>query len=225
MIALSYSRLSTYESCPLQFKLKFLDKTLVDDAENPHFVRGSNIHKQCENLILHRNAPEMVAPPRLSPEVMGVVPVIDSIFAQYANVFPERKLAINTKFQLCDWFDKSVMYRAIIDLLAVNETDALNADFKTGKVREYEASPTGQLRLASMFTMLAYPGLERVAAHYFFLDHKQASSTSFFGEELEDMKKTFREAFDKVNSDEKFEPKANRYCYFCKATKAQCPKK
>ena len=224
MIALSYSRLNQYELCPCKFKAQYIDKDYPDDSDNPNFVRGSNIHKQGENYILFKKG-NRLEPPQMGVEMMNTVPIIDALFNEYPLVLPEQKLSINTKFNKCDWFDKSTMFRAILDLICIGERKAFLGDFKTGKMRKYDAKPTGQLRLAAMFTFLHHPKIEEVETAYLFVDHKKADRHCFTRDELEDMKKTFRNSFDTVNTDQEFAPKKNSYCDWCMVRPDQCPHK
>jgi hypothetical protein len=220
MIALSYSRLSTYEQCPNKFKLQYVDKTYKDDSDNPAFVRGSKIHKQCENYI--NFCKKKGTKPSMSVEAENAVPLINGIIGNFKEVHAEQKLSLNTKFGKCDWFSKATMYRAILDMVAIGDDKAVIIDFKTGKVREYDDKPTGQLHLASCFIFANYPNIQEVSTAYAFLDHKITLPKVFTRDEFDSMKETFRGMFDKVNMEKEWTPKVNSYCHWCLATKDQC---
>lgn len=220
MIALSYSRLSTYEQCPLKFKLQYIDKTYKDDSDNPAFIRGSRLHKQCEEYILHKTKNRLK--PVLSTEVQNVVPIIDKVIKKYTTIFAETKLALDTNFLPCGWFDKSVIYRAILDMTALNTHNALIIDFKSGKVREYDDKSTGQLHLASCFIFATNESIQNINSAYLFLEHKITISKSFTRDNFISMRDVFYKLFDEVNELKNFEPKVNRYCHWCLATKDQC---
>lgn len=58
-IALSWSRLSDYQQCPLKFKLKYIEKDKMfkeDESQSPHLVRGSNVHKALENYVVQKQS-------------------------------------------------------------------------------------------------------------------------------------------------------------------------
>ena len=42
--AWSYSRYATYALCPLQFKLRYIDK--IPEPQSPAMARGDRIHKE-----------------------------------------------------------------------------------------------------------------------------------------------------------------------------------
>lgn len=220
MIALSFSRLSTYEQCPLKFKLQYIDKTYKDDSDNPAFIRGSRLHKQCEAHILHktRNKPK----PVISTEVQNVVPIIDKVINNFEIISAESKLALDTNFLPCSWFNKATMYRAILDMTAINKTNALIIDFKSGKVREYDDKPTGQLHLASCFMFANHEAIQEINTAYLFIEHKITIAKKFSRNKFTARRDVFFKLFEEVNNLKEFEPKVNRYCHWCLATKDQC---
>lgn len=77
--ALSHSRLSDFNQCPLKFKLKYIDKAVnfqMDATKSPHLVRGGNVHKALENYIIKVNAGEQNISESSLPEVEATKPFI-----------------------------------------------------------------------------------------------------------------------------------------------------
>ena len=217
MIALSYSRLSTYESCPFKFKKQYIDKDYPDDSDNPAFIRGNQLHKQCDGYIKCKtNVIKRLIP--LCTEVKSATKIIDGIINRFPKVFSEQKLALNSNFTSCDWFSKATIYRAIIDMLAINESEALIIDFKSGKVRKYDDKPTGQLHLTACFIFALFPKVQQISTAYLFLDHKKQITKSFERSEYEDLKKTFMDMLKKVNTEKEWPRTKNKYCCWCKLT-------
>jgi hypothetical protein len=101
-------------------------------------------------------------------------------------------------------------------MLAFKHDEALVADFKSGKVRNYDDKPTGQLHMSAFFIFCLYPKVNKITTSYLFLDHKQTITRVFYREEFEIMRKTFINAFTTVNNDKEFKPTVNQYCYWCK---------
>lgn len=225
-IALSYSRLSDYESCPLKFKAKYIDKDYPDDSNNPAFAKGNAVHSQLENYINYKKADEAEAP-KLGTIANNVVPIIDKLHdACDGNIFAEKQIAVNQEWEKCDWFDPPhvVKYRAIIDMLAfVSSTELLINDFKTGKVREYEDGPTTQLKLTAVMLFSLYPKIEKITTCYLFAEHKQTVKVTFTRDQLEDLRAPFDEAHAMVQSEKEWAYKKNRYCNWC--LYKECPVK
>ena len=224
-IALSWSRLSSYLECPYKFKSQYVDKDYPDDSNNPHFARGSRIHKQMEDYTLFKKQSGDVieSAPAMSGEAKAGIPMVDKIFSQYDVVVPERQLATDQGWVKCDWFAKPtvVKYRCIIDLMALRDDEVLSIDFKTGKVRPYDATH-GQLHLSSAMILSVLPNVKQITNSYVFLDHKQSLSITLKREDLQAELDYFNTMHDTVNSDKCFDPTKHKYCSFC-LIKNKCP--
>ncbi len=223
-IALSYSRLSNYEQCPRQFQSKYITKTYPDDSDNPYFIRGNKIHKQLDEYVkAMAMATETFSNfPDLSPEAANAVGIIESVYSNYTDIWSEQQIAVDENFNEISWFSKAAFYRVIYDLMAINGDKALLLDWKTGKVREYDDKPTGQLHLAAAICMAIKPEVDEVTTAYAFLEHKHTLAKTFYREDLPDMLEPFQKAYINVNDDKEFKPTVNKYCYFCKIDPSEC---
>lgn len=221
MIALSWSRLSTYLQCPRQFKAKYVDKDYPDEGDNPYFVRGNRLHKQMEDYINYKRGNGEA--PVLGVEAHNTSGIVDNVFNNYDNVWAEQQMAANQEWVKCGWFDKPtvVKYRAIIDCIATRDDEVLAIDFKTGKVRNY-GDDHGQLHLTATMLMGMMPHVEEVKCTYLFMDHKQSSTMKMKRSEYDEQKAYFDGRHEEVNADEEFAPLKNQYCNFC-LIKEDCP--
>lgn len=225
-LALSYSRLSDFEGCPLKFKAKYITKDYPDDSNNPAFAKGNAIHSQLEDYINYKKA-EDAEPPKMGTIANNVVPIIDKLYtACSGNIFAEKQIAVDQDWVKCDWFapPSVVKYRAIIDMLAfVSDSELLINDFKSGKVREYEEGPRTQLKLTAVMLFSLYPRVQKITTCYLFAEHKKTVKVTFYRHELEDLRKPFDEFHAMVQREEEFAFKKNRYCNWCLYT--DCPVK
>lgn len=219
-IALSYSRLSTYEQCPRQFRAQYITKTYPQDDDNPHFIRGKRIHKQMEDYTLAKALDGNL--PELSHEAQNGKGIVDSVIANFDQVYAEQQIAIDDDWSKIDWFDKQAYYRAIFDLVALKGKQGLIIDWKTGKVRDYDDTSTGQLHLSATILLSIQPQLDFVDTAYSFLEHKHTIKRRFERSQLPELMKPFQEAYITVNSDNEFLPKKNKYCYFCLIDSDEC---
>lgn len=222
-IALSFSRLSNYEQCPRQFAAKYITKTYPDDSDNPNFVHGNNIHKQLEEAVVQLRDTKKIHSKHIKC-VQDCHTLINNLIKSYPYVFTEQQLAVNKDWSEIDWFSRAAYYRAILDLILI-DADFKNAfviDWKSGKVRDYDDSPTGQLVLAACVLFSLKPELEAIDIAYMFVEHKQTIRRQYFRKDLAKMKAPFDEKFGQVNSDKVFKPKTNQYCYFCDISPAHC---
>lgn len=229
-IALSHSRLSDFNQCPLMFKLKYIDKpqNFVDANEDgnksPHLVRGKNIHQQLEKYVAKKAAGENGIPPSTLPEVENGKPIVDEFVRTFARVIPETQVSINDQWKQVDWYSRESYFRAIWDLTSINPTLVRIDDWKTGKFKDYTPeNGYGQLELSATIALNLWPEVERVAVSYLYLEHKKKIEKSYTQADRERMTKHFVSEHEKVNAETEFKPKRNNYCGFCAATKPQCP--
>lgn len=226
LIALSYSRLSDYETCPLKFKQKYIDKSYPDDSNNPAFVKGNAIHKQVEDFINFLNSDDQDEP-SMGQHTKTVVPMLKKLHnASNGQMFPEKQIAVNQEWEKCGWFDppKVVKYRAIIDFMVfLNPAVLILGDIKSGKLREYEDSPTSQLRLTAAMCFNLFPTVQKITTAYFFVEHDKTVKVKFTRDQLADLMAPFDEAHTQVNQEEEWPFKKNKYCHWCLST--DCPVK
>ena len=214
-MALSFSRVDAYLQCPLQFEAKFITKTYPDENNSPALVKGKEIHSQLENWMKASLVGKDV--PNLSVHAANAVPIMTNILENYTSISPENQLAIDESWSVCDWFASNVYYRAVVDLMAFKgDTEAIVVDYKTGKVRGYEAGKHAQLNLTAAMLFSIYPQLETIKCYYLFVEHKQTSSAKFYRHELEELKRPFVDIHNEINTCTDFKPKTNQYCRWCK---------
>lgn len=224
--ALSHSRLSDYNQCPLKFKLKYLDKASnfkEDASKSVHLVRGSNVHKALENYVVKVNAGEVGIKESSLQEVESTKPFLAKIFDAYPKVYPELQVSVNQAWNMVEWFDKESYYRAIFDLIALKQGSAFVGDYKTGKFTDY--TPTngyGQLELSSAIALSIWPEAEEVNNSYIYVDHRKIITKTYTRADLPRLIDHFNCEHQKVNADTEFKPTVNEFCKWCQATKDQC---
>lgn len=228
-IALSWSRLSDYNQCPLKFKMKYIDKSSIfkeDDSQSPHLVRGSNVHKKLEDYVVQKLSNGQLEVKITSlPEVESTKPFVDRFLNNYATVIPETQIAVNKNWERVEWFSRDAYYRAIFDLIALRPSDVAIIDYKTGKIRDYDGGPSGkgQLHLSGAIALNLWPDVPTVSTTYAYVDHKHTIPKTF----SQDDRKALTEHFDaehaKVNSDREFKPTVNEFCKYCPVTRKDCP--
>jgi hypothetical protein len=67
----------------------------------------------------------------------------------------------------CEFFDKDVWFRGIVDLLIIDGEKAFIVDYKTGKSARY--ADTGQLQLMALSVFAHFPQVTRVKAGLVFV--------------------------------------------------------
>lgn len=225
--ALSHSRLSDYNQCPLKFRLKYKDKAAnfkEDMNKSVHLVRGSNVHKALENYVVKINAGEQGIKESSLPEVETTKPFLAKIFETYPKVHPELQISVDQGWKNVEWFSKESYYRAIFDLIALKPGHAFVGDYKTGKFTDYTpANGYGQLELSSAIALSIWPEAEQVDNSYIYVDHRKIVTKTYTRADLPRLVSHFVAEHEKVNADKEFKPTTNEFCKWCQATKDQCP--
>lgn len=220
-LALSFSKINTYDICPRQFQLQYITKTYPKDDDNPYFKKGQRLHKHLEDYVVDRLAGKDPDAKKIAAASRNALPIINKLMDKYDDVYPEQKICVDKNYKKIGWFDKAAYYRVIIDFLALGEEDAVILDYKSGKVRDYSGFG-GQLHLSAFVLFMMFPRLKKVTSAYLYLEHKQTVSITIYRKDLEELRQHFDDKFIEINSDEKFEPERNDYCRFCLASGYQC---
>jgi CRISPR/Cas system-associated exonuclease Cas4 (RecB family) len=218
-IALSWSRVNDFRTCPFKFKEKYITKSYPDESNNPAFAKGTEVHKQLEEYVKAKK--KGIDKPTGFIAKAGL-PIVDRIMSMPGEAFPELQLAITPDWSKVAWFSKDIKYRAIIDLLHVHGDQALIVDYKTGKASPYTEA-RGQLHLSTAIVFELYPEVNTITSALLFLEHKQTNKYLFVREMHAANKAAWDLEHAAINEEVEFAPKKNKYCYFCLST--TCPLK
>lgn len=233
MIALSWSRLSTYEQCPRKFKLSYIDKVFKEEGKSIHLVKGEQLHKQMEEYVIAKNG-QGAMPLGFSPEVRQSLPYVDRLYEHFDGIYPEAQVACDIKWQPTEWFGSDTAWRAIWDATALKTDNCFLVDWKSGKIYPLNKG-FGQLHLSAVMAMNKWPALSETRAAYVYLEHKQVQKVHVTREpgqvdangnpipHLAEVQKDFERRFEIVQYEKEWGPKANENCKWCPATRAQCP--
>ena len=214
----SYSRLTTWETCPLKARFKFVDK--IKTPGSPAANRGLELHKQSAEYLTN---PEMEFPIALH----NVRSVLDKL--RTPTVKAELQIAVTKEWTPTAWFAPDVYCRVIYDVLDVSGGEAYVGDLKSGKIREEEHED--QLSLYAAAVLSTEQGVEEVTAAVFYSDHPLKKdvnplSKTYKISELKGLRKSWDDRAGKMLADDIFAPKANptcRYCDYSKKRGGACP--
>lgn len=155
-MALSFSRLSTFEQCPKKFEYLYVLKA-VQDQGSTATEYGTRVHEALEKVA--RGEAEH------THESQPFAGLLTRILQQPGEKFFEHQMSIDCLMRPCGWFDETVWVRSIADVLVVNKHEAWIGDYKTGKIKD---DPT-QLQLFAWMVFTHFPEVEVVKASYLWL--------------------------------------------------------
>lgn len=218
LMPLSFSRLSTFESCQQKFDYLYVTKT-IKDSDNEYTIYGTRVHDALEKY--GKAKANVVAEAELAlenptPDITKHFPLVDRIVAQPGEHYFEQQLAINRQKQPCDWFAPDVWIRGIVDVLVVNGTRAWCFDWKTGKPKD---NPT-QLQLFAALIYAHYPNVDRVDTSFIWLGHDVTTNARYYRRMERDLWATLEPRFDKVQETVEagvYKAKPSGLCRFCPA--------
>lgn len=217
----SYSRISTFDKCPLKYYYKYILKFEIPDNDNFVFEKGKYLH-----------------------ELLQYFPVIPEYDFKY-NINKEKKddyiqmvhrlCRLDRKFQFL--FDKKIMlhrentfyldkqlnnhndkdddclFYGLIDYVGQYANQIMIVDWKSGKTQRHASFQ--QLKLYSIWAFNEYPKINSINACLFFIEQNEQHVQKIKRSELESIK---QELFDKINTIESttdFKKKVCEDCQYC----------
>lgn len=211
--AWSFSRYSTYISCPRKAKYSIIDR--LKEPGSPAMDRGSAIHKLAEDFSMKRL--------RKLPEELNLFKEEFTLLKKQ-NVICEEQWAFNKEWVPCSWSDwEQAWCRVKMDCAYVDgESNLVIIDHKTGKIRD---SHKEQLSLYALAGFLMYPDVISVVAKLWYLDAGEEVTESWTYHQVDELKKTWGKKVKSMLGDKTFKPKpgvACRWCHFRKDNGGPC---
>lgn len=202
--AVSYSRLSLYEQCPAKFYYKNIAKL----AEGPReaLTRGIKAHKGGEDYLkgATKDLPTMYE--GFKKEMVRL---------KKLGAESEKDWAFTRLWKPTGWFDKDCWMRVKTDASLLAGKLLTIVDYKTGKRYDDKHEDCAQLYATSSLSI--YETVEKVRVEYYYLDLKKDNKSvyEFDRAPLLAARKTWEQRAQRIERDEKFLPRLNKYCGWC----------
>lgn len=179
LMPLSFSRLSTFESCPAKFDYLYVTKS-VKDQDNEFTIYGTRVHEALESygraLASSQSAAEAIgALEGADDDVRRHFGIVERIIGLGGAAYFEHQMALSRDKKPCDWFGADVWIRGIADVLVVRDSTAWCIDWKTGKPKD---NPT-QLQLFAALVFAHFPAVEEVRTSFVWLNHDDATNAVY----------------------------------------------
>ena len=213
--AWSFSRWSTYATCPAKAKYSILDR--IKEPSNKAMERGSAIHELAEHYVQGKMT-------KLPDELK----LFKKEFELLKKSKPQSELSATFKqdWTQTTWDDwTGAWVRVKIDVLVPpSKAGVMHVnDYKTGrpKTEGYKE----QLELYAIAGFLLYPQATEARTNLWFLDHGKISGADaehnptnegvFQRKELPKLIKVWERRVEPMLSDTRFAPKPGPYCTWC----------
>lgn len=168
----SYSKLKSYESCPLKYQQVDILKKYTETSEQ--LAWGSKVHSALEAALKHGTP----LPTSMQPWAKWIT----MINRLPGELLVEEKWALTRDLQPTEYFGPSVWWRARGDVLKIDHDNKRAAliDWKTGAQKHDSI----QLLLNAVCAFAYHPDFERLKATFVWLPDDCTSSDDFTRESL-----------------------------------------
>jgi putative RecB family exonuclease len=241
MTLYSYSRISSFENCPLQYKLHYIDR-ITTEEEGVEAFMGSRVHETLEKLYKDLVLSKMNTVEELieSYNESWKKEWHDEVFINrddmteedyrktgerairgyYATYHPfdQNKTLWTENMVVFSLGDEEHKLRGVVDRLDKTPEGIF-------EIHDYKASqrmPTQekmdkdrQLALYQIAVMEAYPDTENVELVWHYVLYDQEIRSRRTKKQLEELKKEYIEAIDEIEAAEDFPPNETGLCNWC----------
>lgn len=168
----SFSSLTKFETCPLQFYHVRVARDIVE-PEGEAAKWGSRVHKHLEERV-RDGVP-------LPDEINYLEPVVTRIATTpHDSIHVERRYALDENLTSIDWNSPVAWVRAIVDLELRGRRGVVAFDWKTGKRKP----GSDQLMLSAAIIMQESPEINTVATGFLWLKESKVDKEVFHREDL-----------------------------------------
>lgn len=161
----SFSSLQVYEKCPLQAKLKYVDR--IPEPKSKFSERGTAIHDSAEAFV-RGDVKELI------PELSCYAEELHTLRDLYAQgrVIVEQEWAHTKNWDQTDWRAEDAWLRLKLDFLVLmpDEITGMVVDLKSGKKHGNEIKHAQQGQLYTGCTFIRHPKLKRIITEFWYSD-------------------------------------------------------
>ena len=239
----SHSRLSTYETCPLQYKLKYIDKIEVEEEEGIEAFLGSRVHEALEKLYRDFRYSKLLTLDELARYYNNLwdknwndavvitkkdysaknykdtgIKCIEDYYSRYAPFNQAVTMGIEEPISFSLSGDGKYKIRGYIDRLDRTKDNIYEVhDYKTSgslPLQEY-VDDDRQLALYEIGIREKFPDVKevRLVWHYLIFDTEISSKRT--PEQLLDLRKETIALIDAIEADKEFKHKESNLCGWC----------
>jgi ATP-dependent helicase/DNAse subunit B len=229
----SHSKLETFYSCPFKFKLTYIDKIRPKVETSIALLRGSYFHHLTEQYSVEQKPnPDYKIPDDLRKDIEDLFErSLGGLVGKYLNsdefvtVGTEVAFGLDEKFNPCNYYSKSAVFRGFIDKILKKDGEFWVVDWKTGKYKDLQYQSFEQVKLYAIWLFRMYPEVNRIHCTYVYPESDNENEICFERSGLSEMAKGLAEKVRGVETSEEFPKCESRLCEYCDFRKAEICKK
>ncbi len=228
----SYSKISTFNSCPYKFKLQYIDKLKVPQNLDA-LIKGTTIHYCLENNKLNYNnySEGMKNNIKRFPEVLEIVENFkkSELGIKYLNnikkePIQEYRLGLNENLSNTN-YNKTALFYGIVDYICIlenNNIDLLHlCDFKSGKYKEPKYQDYNQLLFYSIYFFEKYK-IKNIKITFIYVEHNIENELLLDICFLDNYKKELLNNIYRIENETEFDKNKTILCKWSHFYKVKC---
>jgi len=189
----SPSALETFKNCGKQYHHRYVLKDLPEEERSEQQVYGEYVHE----AFADRQRPKRKT---LPPDLKAHEPFMRELEAQEGFLFVEHKVALAKHGNSCEWGDKAVWCRMIIDYLRVSAKTrhATIVDYKTGRPH----AKFNQLIIYALWTLQEFRYVDTIEVMFYWTKNRTRTAMTWRSDQADELWKElagdltqYREAF------------------------------
>lgn len=208
----SFSRWDSHHTCPLRFKLKYLDK--LPEPTPEAFLRGRKVHAAIAGYLQAAPGGEGELP----PEAGKAAPVVQQLRG-FANKVVEQQWGYTVKWEPTGWFGPTTWFRSVLDVGVIyDDNTAEVVDWKTGKPR---GTYGAEMELFAISLMQRAQHVTHVSTRLAFTDIKHEEFDEFPRAVLPALIAKWERQVAPMFEDTEYLPRPNEGCKWCAFSKSK----
>lgn len=220
----SFSKISSFQTCPLRFKFDYIDK-LGKFQKSKALEKGSFIHLWLEKKGLGiTEKPEF----KFSLSTPEDVKVYEAIYHKFIETpiakkyLNENVLGVEIDFGVkydegkmdeTSYWNKQALMRGKIDHALLVDDDLTLIDWKTGKVNPWQNDL--QLVMYAVWGFLKYPDVETINGAFVYIEHGEEKPYTYHRKDLNALKARIAGEIRNIETEGDFPKKESALCNYC----------
>jgi len=204
-VAWSYSRLTSFETCPRRFYGESVAKKFPFQKSEA-MLYGDRVHKTFEMFLKNGQ--------KFPLDLKHLEPIAAQIAKAPGDKIVEQQICLTADYEVTDWFSKQAWLRVKSDLTQVDGARAVIWDWKTGRMSD----DFTQLRLNAAVTFHLDQDITDITVAYLWIKHKKITKAKLVRDQAlgvwnEILPRVAR--YQEAHRDMAFPARQNPFCKYC----------
>ena len=218
MTTYSFSKISTYQQCPLQYKFQYIDKLPTNPSI--HLIKGSKIHSILEKIedfkydpsIEYHDIVKNFKDSELGSEILSKPSIREHRIKLDENLKADDTLT-KEKTRFVGYIDRINIYSGISESGEITQNVEL-IDYKTGKYKEPKYQDYQQLILYGLYMFDKYD-IDKILLRFVYVEHNLENTLLLHRSSYDIYKSKLQKDIETIEQDTEFQKRPSRLCPWC----------